>query len=126
MTKLIITISFLLLLFTININIVLAAPKLGDFLRENGEYIYSSDPLKKFASEQYLRGLTHGLSVSNTFIHEKIGEKQQIFCPPTQVAFNNENYLDILKKIYSKDTELGNYDIGLIFVYFLKDYMPCN
>jgi len=125
-TKIITLIVFFIVAITVNTNILLANPSLSDFLRKNGDYIYSSREIDSLEARMYLRGLTHGIQWMNSYLSTVYGDKQKLYCPPDKVALNLTNFLDILDDIYAKNRKLGKYPIGLILTMNLGEYFPCN
>ena len=116
----------LFFLITINANILLANPRLDEFLREKGEYIYSSEKFDRFEAKTYLTGLTHGIEWMNNELRKKYGDKGRLWCPPDNIALNTKNYLGILKKIYTREPQMGEFPIGLILVMYIGEFFPCH
>ena len=125
-TKIITLIVFFIVAITVNTNILLANPKLSDFLRQNGDYIYSSKEIDRFEARMYLAGLTHGIEWMNHYLRTVYGDKKRLYCPPENVALNVDNYLGILEDLYAKNHKDGEYPIGLILTMNMWKYFPCN
>jgi hypothetical protein len=75
----------------------------------------------------YVSGLKDGLEMSNGFLMNQ--GKPQVFCSPSNLALNVENYLQFIDESLSatRDGPLKEtYPISLVVVQLLQSKFPCS
>lgn len=75
----------------------------------------------------YISGLQDGLEFSNAFLLAQ--GKPQVFCSPTKIAFNVENYLQFIDESLTqpRDGPLKETSpIAIVLVQILQSKLPCS
>lgn len=106
---------------TVFLLIASAAPTSADILFEKYEKLKNEAWVKL-----YLGGVGSGYSWANAILRTK-GEAP-LYCEPTKLALQPDNYLQILNTFLSKNPRepLQGTPIDLILGYALQDAFPCN
>ncbi len=88
------------------------------------EKIESSNQLDRLLYKQYIYGLGEGITWMDAKMKTDLGIRY--YCPPQNIALNEENYLDIAKSFVKANPYAEQSPFGWLLITALKETFPCK
>jgi hypothetical protein len=87
------------------------------------EYESASASLRE-TMESFVFDLNEGMGWLNDYLATTRHEPR-VYCPPDKLTLTGNQLVEILKKFVQRDQQYGDYPVGAVLVYALKDVFPC-
>ena len=100
----------------------------SSFAMDASAYLEANTPARKQVLEMYIAGVGQGFFWAN--IEAKNATKVALFCPPTTMTLNSQNYVALLDQQIAlyKDTNRvkDTLPVELVLLRALQDNFPCK